>query len=70
MISIAASEPGSDIGDGQTVFIEHVVSEFLQASYIAFVAGESDLERADKTELQRRWRLPRFAKSLCAEMSG
>jgi hypothetical protein len=45
--------------------IEHVVSKFLQAAYIALVAGQSELERA---ELQRRRQLSRFA-DLCAEMS-
>jgi hypothetical protein len=50
-ILIAPREPSSDVGDGPTVFIEHVVSKSLQASYIAFVAGESDLERADNAEL-------------------
>jgi hypothetical protein len=32
-ISIAPCESSSRVGDGQTVFIEHVVSKFLQASY-------------------------------------
>jgi hypothetical protein len=50
-ILVAPREPSGDVGDGPTVFIEHVVSKSLQASYIAFVAGEFDLERADDAEL-------------------
>src|SRR4029450_4317609 len=59
-ISIAPRDSGGDVGDSAAVLKEHAVSQSLQASYIAFVAGESDLERADTVERARGWRLWRF----------
>src|SRR5450432_3215024 len=69
-ILVAPREPGDDVGDGLTMFIEHLVSKFLQAFHFALVAREANLEFSDRAKSQRPRFLSRCARLCGAEMSA